>query len=82
MPRSYRYDAARTTLKLIEEDLRVLAGDTVGPSGLSWQQVADRLAVLLRAYAEMLDDARAGRVDGGPVVFPSPDDLGGDHDAT
>lgn len=75
--RPYRYNEACELVRTILSDLRILAGD-VGPSGVSWQDVAGPLAVNLRVLATRVDAARAGRVTDGPVVFPSPDDCGGE----
>jgi hypothetical protein len=73
----YHYETARDLLGTVLDDFAILAGDQVGPSGASWQDVAGTCAVNLRALATALDAARAGRVVDGPVVFPSPSDLTG-----
>lgn len=60
------------------EDLSILAGERVGPSGFSWQDVAGTAAVNLRELADSLDSLREGETHhqgcrwDGPVVFPSP----------
>lgn len=72
--RPYRYETAHRALANALNDLRILAGDQVGPSGASWQGVAGTCAVNLRHLAKLLDAARAGEVADGPVVFPSPDE--------
>ena len=75
MSRPYRYETARDLLATALGDLRILSGDVVGPSDVTWQDVAGTAAVNLRVLAGMLDEARKGNVVNGPVVFPSPDDL-------
>lgn len=48
----------------------ILAGEIVGPSGKSWQDVAVSLSHDLRRYADYLDNCAGGHVSG-PIVFPS-----------
>lgn len=57
-------------LDKIVEGLNALAGDEVGPSGQSWQDVAEDLSRYMRMYAGRLDQLRFGNA-GGTVVFPS-----------
>lgn len=78
MSRPYRYERARKLLATALGDLRILAGDDVGPSGASWQDVAGTCAVNLRCLADAIEQARAGNVASGPVVFPSPSDCEGE----
>ena len=52
-------------------DLSILAGDVVGPSGVSWQDVAGTAAVNARHLAALLEAARKGDHEG-LLVFPSP----------
>jgi hypothetical protein len=52
-------------------DLAILAGDTLGPAGVRWQDVAGTAAVNLRVLAGLLDAARQGQHESG-LVFPSP----------
>ncbi len=73
--RSYKYETARDTLRSALTDLRILAGDEIGPSDVTWQDVAGTCAVNLRALASLIEAARLGNVVSGPVVFPSPDDI-------
>lgn len=75
MARPYRYGTARELLANALNDLRILAGDVVGPSGASWQDVAGSAMANLLALASQIEQARAGNVLNGPVVFPSPDDV-------
>lgn len=72
----YRYDEARKLLKQILDDFRILSGDKVGPGGASWQDVAGTVMTNLHVLSKRVQAAREGRVVDGPVVFPSPDDLG------
>lgn len=53
-------------------DLSIIAGDVVGPSNASWQDVAGTAAVNLRVLADMIDRCRLGLNVETPVVFPSP----------
>lgn len=64
------YDIFRRYRDQILEASAVLAGEEVGPSGESWQQVAARLAKVCRQYADVLDTASLGGFYG-PIVFPS-----------
>ena len=72
MARPYSYQLAGRTLANALHDLSVLAGDIMGPSDASWQDVAGTAAANLRALAEMIEAARQGP---GPVVFPSPAEV-------
>lgn len=63
-------------------DLAILAGERVGPSGASWQDVAGTCETNLRVLADTLHDVRVGNshIAGRfpierPVVFPSVADL-------
>ncbi len=69
----YRYETAVETLQAALTDLRILAGDDVGPSDVTWHDVAGTAVVNLRHLAALIEAARLGHVDGRPVVFPSPD---------
>lgn len=71
MNRAYRYEEAKQLLANIIGDINILSGDTVVPSGVSWQDVAGTLAVSLRVLALRVEAARKGNVIDGPVVFPS-----------
>lgn len=70
----YKYEDARNLLRDILDDFRILAGDKAG-NGATWQDVAGTCATNLEVLAAKLHAARRGFVAGGPVVFPSPDDL-------
>lgn len=75
MARAYRYETARDLLASIVDDFRILSGDKVGPSDVTWQDVAGTAMTNLQVLASQLAEARKGNVVNGPVVFPSPDDL-------
>ena len=65
--------------KLLEaglHDLAILAGDVVGPSDVSWQDVAGTAAANLRVLADLLSEAREGAAGPFPV-FPSPAEIVG-----
>lgn len=55
-------------------DLSILAGEVVGPSDVSWQDVAGTASINLRWLATLLDNARQGNCEL-PIVFPSPTEL-------
>jgi hypothetical protein len=51
-------------LELVEqivEDMRIVAGDTMGPSGVTWQDVAGTLACNLEVLARHINKIRAGK---------------------
>lgn len=67
----YTFDRADKALSTILSDLSILAGDQVGPSDVSWQDVAGTCAINLRQLAKLLDLAREGQIE--PFsTFPSP----------
>ena len=72
------YDRLKQQLQRALDDLAILAGDVVGPSGCSWQDVAGTASVNLKTYARMLDSLRMGEEKFnmrfpwvGVTVFPS-----------
>lgn len=70
----YTYKKAKAAMRDVLGDLLILAGDDVGPSNASWQDVAGTAAVNLRHLATLLDWARAGQSE--PFTcFPSPREL-------
>ena len=71
----YDYDEAKALLGDIINGFESLSGDTMGPSGKTWQDIATQTARDLRKLANRLDEAITGNVINGPVVFPSPNDL-------
>ena len=68
------YEALKHGLAMLRAQVAVLAGDSVGPSHLSWQEVARDCSSTLRRLADLLDEARDG-TPGGFVVFPSFEDC-------
>jgi hypothetical protein len=65
------YDFMELLLKNALNDLAILAGDIVGPSDVSWQDVAGTASANLQTLASQLDSARNGYAEPG-IVFPSP----------
>jgi hypothetical protein len=63
-PRPARPTAAnmRHAAEAIRGDLMILSGSVVGPSDVSWQDVAGTLAVNMRSFANALDEQRTGRM--------------------
>lgn len=53
------------------DDMRILAGDEIGPPNMAWQDVASRAAINAMALGKYLDDCATGRIRN--PVFPSPD---------
>lgn len=53
----------------IVEDIDILAGDKVGPSDVSWQDVAGTLMTNMRVYATRLEEIRKDPPPG--ICFPS-----------
>ena len=63
------YSKLDKLLGTILDDMDILAGDTLGPSDASWQDVAGTLSVNMKLYARLLD---AIRIDApGAMAFPS-----------
>ena len=71
----YRFEEARSLLRSIIEDFLILSGDKLGPSDVTWQDVAGTASVNLQVLALRLEASREGNVVDGPAVFPSPNDL-------
>ena len=57
MCRTILYSTAQRALNHAITDLRTLAGDELGPSDASWQDVAGTVAVNLRCVATYLEQA-------------------------
>jgi hypothetical protein len=65
------YDKMESALRNALNDLMILAGDKMGPSGVTWQDVAGTCYTNLRVLADQLEAARAGYAE--PfLTFPSP----------
>ena len=69
--RPYSYTVAERTLRNALHDLSILAGDVMGPSDATWQDVAGTAVLNLRALASIIEWAREGRTGSFPA-FPSP----------
>jgi hypothetical protein len=65
------YDFMEQLLKNVLHDLSILAGDIVGPSNATWQDVAGTASANLQVLASQLDKARNGQAEPG-ITFPSP----------
>lgn len=63
------YDTLLKLQQQIIDDAAILAGEELGPSDASWQDVAGTMATNLRVYARLLDRAREGTY--GHCSFPS-----------
>jgi hypothetical protein len=64
----------KQSLKDLLEDLSILAGEKLGPSDASWQDVAGTAAINARHLASLLDSARKGNHE--PFIcFPSITDV-------
>jgi hypothetical protein len=61
----------RAALKAALEDLEILSGDKVGPSGVSWQDVAGTCATNFQVLVWNLERARQGYAEPN-ITFPSP----------
>ena len=70
-----RYNTMRMALCNLLDDMRILSGDVVGPSGVSWQDVAGTAMVNAQVLASQLEQARLGNAEWF-LTFPSPDDCG------
>lgn len=64
------YENLHRKLGEITLQLNALAGDTAGPSGAAWQDIAKNLAKDMRGYARMLEQLYQGTVQR-PIVFPA-----------
>ena len=75
-PLPYRYDTAERTMRNMLGDLRILAGDEVGPSGATWRNVAGTAILNLRSLARQIETAAFSDEAAVEVpVFPTPDEV-------
>ena len=74
MAQGTRYETLHRTLTALLADLSALAGDTMGPTGESWQDGARHGAADAMALAQLLSDAAAGRHEAF-LTFPSPSEC-------
>lgn len=72
--RKATYKTMETALRNALNDLAILAGEKVGPSGSSWQDVAGTAAVNLTVLANQLNEARHGNAESF-ITFPSPSEC-------
>jgi hypothetical protein len=63
------YERMKETLKLALDDLEILAGNKVGPTDASWQDVAGTCATNFEVFAMQLHEARRGNHESF-IVFP------------
>jgi hypothetical protein len=70
MPRA-TYKAMKLYLEDALHDLSILAGERVGPSDASWQDVAGTCSVNLDCLSNQLKEARQGNHESF-IVFPGP----------
>jgi hypothetical protein len=68
------YERMASALSSLLWDLSILAGDRVGPSGVSWQDVAGTARVHAEVLAHQLELARTGQHEAG-ITFPSPAEI-------
>ena len=61
MMRKASYENFKRLLDSIQTDLNILAGNEVGTTDATWQDVAGTLATNMEAYAALLHEARKGR---------------------
>lgn len=69
--RKTTYGEMEKQLINILNDLSILSGDILGPSGVSWQYVAGTTMVNLRVLANQIEQARLGNCES-IITFPSP----------
>jgi hypothetical protein len=71
--RKATYAKMRQSLIDALDDLEILAGNVVGPSGASWQEIAGTCATNFQVLAWQLEAARQGNHESA-IVFPSAKD--------
>jgi hypothetical protein len=72
--RKATYDQMKSLLENGLNDMAILSGDIVGPSDVSWQDVAGTCATNFEVLAMLLHEARKGNHEAG-IVFPSPSEA-------
>jgi hypothetical protein len=72
--RKATYATMRLLLTNALNDLEILAGNRVGPSDASWQDVAGTCAANLQALVWQIEKTRAGNSESFPA-FPSPVEI-------
>jgi hypothetical protein len=71
------YKKMREVLANAIEDLEILAGNRMGPSNVTWQDVAGTCYTNLRVLANQIEAARSGNHEPA-ITFPSPAELLGE----
>ncbi len=69
-----KYAIMQRTLTNLLNDLAILAGEKMGQSGVSWQDVAGTASTNALALGNMLAEARKGNHEAA-IVFPSPSEC-------
>lgn len=73
-----RYETMKRALENGLHDMAILAGDIVGPTDVSWQDVAGTAMVNFQVLGSQLEQARLGNAEAG-LVFPSPSEALGEE---
>ena len=68
------YKKMEQALTTLLNDMAILAGEKVGPSDVSWQDVAGTAATNAQWLANLLYDARKGNAESF-LTFPSPSEC-------
>ena len=68
------YKRIESALRDLLGDMEILAGDVMGPSDASWQDVAGTAAVNAEVLAHLLNEARRGNAEAF-FTFPSPSEC-------
>jgi hypothetical protein len=68
------YKRMEYLLRYALRDLSILAGDQIGPSNMTWQDIAGIAADNLEALVAQLRAAKGGNAEAF-IAFPSPSEL-------
>lgn len=68
------YKVMKSALENLLNDLSILSGEKVGPSNVSWQDVAGTAMVNAEALANQLRQAQLGNCESF-IAFPSPSEC-------
>lgn len=71
MPTPARYHVMKLSLESALNDLEILAGNKIGPSGATWRDVAETCYRHLQTLTAEMKQASLGNVESF-IVFPSP----------
>ena len=69
------YATMKRTRDFIKTDIDILSGETVGPTGATWQDVAGTCAANLRYLSTLMDLARESKAESF-ISFPAWPTLG------